>query len=780
MMRLVLLCFLLFWGSCTVRAQAEHDSSVGWAPRGLFRPRQKNGNPPWSPPGSAARCPQHAAKEISAPKANVWQGLLPEETASVVEWLHQQPELNLTEKSAGSWDNSIALVELLHPNKSKVVPYLDDNCTAPLRFARVTLDNRATVDAHYAEIRVGPLPVEQNVTQWTPLGFDWTRKSNGKVRNLYADLASLREWMYIISASIADITLDLWNGTALGLENDTLDIAGFNPMWQDDDRVVRWDSFWNQPTDEFDAQSLLPLGLFFKSDVTGRDPSQWELQGWLYNNIFYNTTDAFRAAYYSPGFVKLGANIEGDWARTGQHGETFPQDEKEPPVSVAPGGNRFSMDIEKQYVTWMDFSFYIGFSRHTGVSLFDIQYQGQRILYELGLQEVLAHYAGNDPVQSGMTPLDSFFGFGSNTFTLIKGFDCPSYATYLNSSFYFNETTHTHIDSLCLFEYNADHPLQHHIADEYSGATRNVYFTLRSVATVGNYDYILSYTFHLDGSIGIDVRYSGYIIGAFYAHNDDYGYQIHDALSGSMHDHVLNFKADFDVVGPANSVQLTSVVPVSKSYVWSDRPRSTMMLQRSLIATEDDGRLNWEPNGAKQVHIVNQDAPNRYGEFRGYQILPGHTAHLTVLNSSNLANAAHWAEYDVQITRQHDWEQRSAYPLNNLDVHDPPIDFDDFFDSESLNQTDLVVWVNLGMHHVPNTADLPNTVVTTSHSSVRFVPVNYFPLNPSQRTIQAVHIKYGNGSATVEDFGQTGESCAVPSIEEQLEPLYEYQVDVEL
>ncbi len=33
--------------------------------------------------------------------------------------------------------------------------------------------------------------------------------------------------------------------------------------------------------------------------------------------------------------------------------------------------------------------------------LFDIKYKGERIIYELGLQEAIAHYAGNDPQQSG-------------------------------------------------------------------------------------------------------------------------------------------------------------------------------------------------------------------------------------------------------------------------------------------------------------------------------------------------------------------------------------------
>ncbi len=45
------------------------------------------------------------------------------------------------------------------------------------------------------------------------------------------------------------------------------------------------------------------------------------------------------------------------------------------------------------------------------------------------------------------------------------------------------------------------------------------------------------------------------------AHNEEYGFSIHDSLSGAMHDHVLNFKADFDVLGTKNSVQLVSERP---------------------------------------------------------------------------------------------------------------------------------------------------------------------------------------------------------------------------
>ncbi|KAL4790421.1 copper amine oxidase [Aspergillus venezuelensis] len=730
---------------------------------------------------SSTSCEETPPQEINAPKDNVWLGLTDDETADVAKWLFGRPEFNLTTtENSGEWDNTIALIELKRPNKTDAIPYLDGSAPAPTRYAHVRLNNRATVDPYYEDLLVGPLPISNNTT-WESLEFPYTRKTQGRVRNIEPDGETVySEWLFKISASIADITMDLWNGTALGLENDTLDIWGIDPLWQDDGRIVRWDMFWNIADGQWDSGTLLPLGLYLKSDVTGRDPSQWKLLGWMYNDIFYETTGEFREAYWSPGFVKLGPNLDGAWAHTDQRGQVPPQDRKQPPQSVAPEGARYSVDTERKYVSWMDFTFYIGFNRDTGLSLFDIKYKGRRVLYELGLQEALAHYAANDPVQSGVAYLDSYYGFGPYAFELLKGYDCPSYASYLNTSFYKDEETHTHVDSLCLFEFDADYPLSRHSTSDYVTVTKNVYFTLRSISTIGNYDYMFSYNFHMDGTIGVEVRASGYIQSAYYANNQDFGYQIHDSLSGSMHDHVLNFKADFDILGTDNTIEFTSLVPVEKKFSWNgNKTRNTMQLERKFLETEDTSRFNWGFNGQTQIHVVNQDTPNKYGAYPGYRILPSSgTAHLTIQNSTNLAHAAHWAEYDVQVTKQKDNEPFAAHPYNSQDVYNPPVDFRSFFDGESLNQTDLVVWLNLGMHHVPHTGDLPNTVFTTAHSGVQFMPLNYLPGDPSRETVNMVQVDYSNGAATaVKTFGQHNGTCAV-SLSPLEDDLWTYQGDV--
>lgn len=103
---------------------------------------------------------------------------------------------------------------------------------------------------------------------------------------------------------------------------------------------------------------------------------------------------------------------------------------------------------------------------------------------------MLTQFLGIDPATSGTAYLDSFSGFGEDAFELLKGYDCPTYATYLNSSLYISGTKNPYRDNICLFEFDADFPIQRHTNTEFASSTKNIYFTVRSISTIGNYDYI--------------------------------------------------------------------------------------------------------------------------------------------------------------------------------------------------------------------------------------------------------------------------------------------------
>jgi primary-amine oxidase len=121
-----------------------------------------------------------------------------------------------------------------------------------------------------------------------------------------------------------------------------------------------------------------------------------------------------------------------------------------------------------------------------------------------------------------------------------------------------------HVD-IGLFESDAGFPIQRHSWAGHTSITKNIAFTLRTVSTIGNYDYMTSYEFRMDGSILVAVRASGYIMTAFAAHNEEYGFRIHDNLSGSMHDHLITFKADLDILGEKNSFQKVEFLPTNET-----------------------------------------------------------------------------------------------------------------------------------------------------------------------------------------------------------------------
>ncbi|KAE8257918.1 hypothetical protein A4X13_0g2025 [Tilletia indica] len=713
----------------------------------------------------------HFAPTVRAPKDNIWAPLSHEEATSVVEYLHRH--FNLTHaEDAGPWDNAVSVVDLVPPNKTEALSYLDGDGPIPLRWAKASISFGATETPYLQDFAVGPLPLTKNATHWS---LDYlTTSGTNRMKNSKADASTVLEFLQNATISIGDITQDLL-GYAVKAEDAYPELVTWTqnpPLFEmkagshgtEERRTIHWASIFKPFSTSrypFDVATISPQGIFLKVDVTGRDPSKWTVDGWVYNDKYYNSTESFRQAWKHPNFQKVAhRNTVGNWASTDPAGKPFKYDERVRPLTVYPEGKRYAVDFERKYVEWGAFSFYLGFTRDAGLQLFDIRYNGERIIYHIGLQEAVAQYAGEDPFMSNLAYLDSFFGLGSNTMELVDGYDCPHGSTYLDSSVHEDGVSRTYPRSICVFEQDGHLPLQRHTTGRYVEVTKNIQLVVRAVSTVSNYDYTWTYIFSMDGSIEVKVSASGYIFAAFYAHNEEYGYRIREGLSGSMHDHVLNFKVDIDVHGTKNTFAKHAAVAVNQSYPWSIQPRSTMKLDKTWILNEDEGKLEWPGNGQTQYLVLNKDQTNPYGEHPGYRIMPGQGGgghHLSSPRSETLQNSVGFAREHLYVTKAKDGEVWSSHPWNLLDPARPVVDFGEYLDGESLEQEDLVLWVNLGMTHIPHTGDLPTTVQTTSQSSFLLLPHNYLPRDPSRRTRQQVRISYGawlNGSTLVERFGQ--------------------------
>lgn len=502
-------------------------------------------------------------KPFQAAKHNVWAELTDSEATDVNHFILKEfKHLNLTKRPHSARDNFVVQVETLRPNKSDAISYVYDDGHRPVRWARAVLAENLEDGPHLVQYMVGPLPVSSD-TEIQPLKYMFNSGRNSVVNPVY-DYPLLVEWALGLAGNVSDITQDLLGATASPDRPNDPDGLLVIPRGSrvDTGRMIFWMQFY-RPGFGSGARSILPQGLYAKVYADDPDMELWTVGQWYYNGITYDNEAALRKAVRSPGFQRTPPNLDGAWTDT-EDFESSPEGrELPPPVSVQPYGPRYKLDKKEQFVSYFGFEFFITSAQATGVSLFDIKFKGQRVMYELGLQEAMAHYAGDDPMQGGLEFLDSFFGMGKSAFELLPGYDCPAYADYLDVQWHSTYETHKMPNSICIFEFTADHLLSRHTAQYSVTASRNTYLTVRSVATVGNYDYTIDYVFYLDGTLEVKVRASGYIFGAFFrAENtdseDEYGHRIRDALSSSMHDHVINFKAGEFISTECSSIVLAN------------------------------------------------------------------------------------------------------------------------------------------------------------------------------------------------------------------------------
>ncbi|KAK7031010.1 hypothetical protein VNI00_013800 [Paramarasmius palmivorus] len=692
----------------------------------------------------------HALEQCSPPippiasppsSINLWASLTVLETTKIQEWLEAPAQnLNLTRAAQSTFsDNVIFLIESHYPTKADALAHLSapDTVRPPDRYARVTIHHGAAKEPVINDYLVGPLPVGPQTTM-RPLTEIYHRDIPYNARGFIDLVTDFGAVFQQFTPELVGAIEDLFNATFRGGEDDTLTAGGSGPYGFDGTFRRLW-IFWKRLVP---GSWLHPLNFFNYFDISGTDPSQWKLLKIVYNDQLFNSTEDFLGAY-SNGSLSRPPAFTGDpsWSSRKRVGPIRDLDHLPGPRSVSFAGLRFRVDKEKQYITWMGWGMYLGFDRDMGLSLWDIRFKGERIIYQLAPQDAVTQYAGNDPMQSTSAFLDRYFGMGSDVRDMLPGYDCPVEAVYLPA------TTRTPLGSttiekaICIFEQDTGRPITRHAGDidgEF-GAVKGYVLVLATphVATI-----IFDYMFHFDGTIEVRVSASGYLQGGYWEpKNGPYGTKIHDVSMGVLHDHVINFKVDLDIVGQENSLLETTTSQEEVQQPWFDDDWGSTVIQqrinRRFIQSEDEALLKYPSNFQGHYAIVNQEARNTWGNARGYVIHPGYSPiHNTVVGSKRLLENANWARYNLAVSQRKESEPSSSSMWNMNLPGNPVVNFHKFFDGESLNQTDLVMWINVGMHHLPTAEDSPNT--KTNIAAFILTPLNYFDYDVSMESANAI------------------------------------------
>ncbi|XP_010187082.1 PREDICTED: membrane primary amine oxidase-like, partial [Mesitornis unicolor] len=318
-----------------------------------------------------------------------------------------------------------------------------------------------------------------------------------------------------------------------------------------------------------------------------------------------------------------------------------------------------TVDLEGAFVRGslgLGWSVAFGVNPYFGPRLFDIQYRGERIIYELSLQEALALYGSNCPGGMSTRYLDGSFGIGNFAYELVRGLDCPYTATYVDRHYLVeSDTPKTNQNSLCIFEHDAALPLRRHFSDSqslYYGGLRKNTLVIRTISTLINYDYIWDFMFHSNGAVEVRVYATGYISSSFlHGQGTDYGNRVGLHTLGTMHLHHIHYKVDLDVDGRLNSLESQDMTYELVKAPWSsqhiiERPR----LHRQRLEREDEAAF---PVNAPMPRYLSFTGPrsNKWGHPRSYRVQVASSPGEPLPTSSPMERAISWARYQLAVTR---------------------------------------------------------------------------------------------------------------------------------
>ncbi|XP_006156139.1 membrane primary amine oxidase [Tupaia chinensis] len=692
-------------------------------------------------PSLTPNCPSvspSASPRTHPSQSQLFADLSPEELTAVMSFLTQQLGPGLVHAAqARPSDNCIFSVELQLPPKAAALAHLDKGSPPPAREALAIVFFGGQPHPNVTELVVGPLPQPSYMR-------DVTVERHGGPLPYHRRPVLMREYL-----DIDQMIFDRELPQAAGLlhhccfyKGQKRNLVAMNTAprgLQSGDRATWFGLYYNISGAGF---FLHPVGLELLVDHKALDPAHWTIQKVFFQGRYYESLsqleDQFEAGLVNVVLIPDNGT-GGSWSLKSQ----VPPGPA-PPLQFHPQGPRFNVQGSRVASSLWTFSF--GLGAFSGLRIFDIRFRGERVAYEVSVQEALVIYGGNTPSSLRIRYTDSGFGLGHYSSPLTRGVDCPYLATYADWHFLLeSQVPKTIHDAFCVFEQNQGLPLRRHHSDtdpQYFGGVTETVLVVRSVSTMLNYDYVWDMAFHPNGAIEVRLHATGYISSAFlFGDARRYGNQVGEHTLGTIHTHSAHFKVDLDVAGLENWVWAEDMAFVPVTVPWSpEHQMQRLQMTRKLLETEEQAAFPLGGAIPRYVYLASNHS-NKWGHPRGYRIQPLSFAGEPLPQNSSMERGFSWGRYQLAVTQRKETEPSSTSIYNLNDPWTPTVDFTDFINNETIAGQDLVAWVTAGFLHIPHAEDIPNTVTVGNGVGFFLRPYNFFDEDPSFYSADSIYFQ---------------------------------------
>jgi primary-amine oxidase len=406
-----------------------------------------------------------------------------------------------------------------------------------------------------------------------------------------------------------------------------------------------------------------------------------------------------------------------------------------------PDGDSFTIDGHE--VSWQKWKLRYGMHPREGLVLYDVRYldgdQERSVLYRGSLSEMVVPYGDPDPNWSWRNAFDlGEYGVGRLANTLTPGLDAPNYATMLDSVFTDDfGVPYVQKDSVAIYEREHGILWKHFDFDTGHDETRRArWLYLTYVATVGNYDYALSWVLGQDGSIAVDAQLTGIVLpkgvdavrsnGLGGQGVERYGRLVAPNVVAPNHQHFFNFRLDLDVDGVSN--QLWEVNNRAVEMGPENPLGNAFTMDVSQLKTEQQSQRRMDMASARYWLVSNAEKTNSLGDPTAYMLSPGENSIPYLHPNAPVRKRAGFLNSHIWATRYEEGEMNGAGTYPNQSETDRGLT-EWSKDNASLDKDDIVLWYTMGVTHNPRPEEWP--VMTSHHTGFKLLPNGFFSESPA-------------------------------------------------
>ena len=333
------------------------------------------------------------------------------------------------------------------------------------------------------------------------------------------------------------------------------------------------------------------------------------------------------------------------------------------PIHITqPEGVSFRLDGRE--VAWQNWRFHIGFSYREGIVLNNITYTDRDgavrpVFYRLSLAEMVVPYGNPEHPHQRKHALDQGeYGAGYMANSLALGCDCKGAIHYLDAHFSTRAGgLRTIRNAICLHEEDAGILFKHtDFRDDSVVVTRGRRLVVQQIFTAANYEYVVAWIFHQDGTIQPEIKLTGIL--NTYAMNPDedtrgWGTQVYPGVNAHNHQHLFCLRVDANVDGPCNTVYVSDAVPSEAPVGSPKNPYGNAFYnRRTKLATAGEARTDYDGATGRTWEICNPTKLNPHSRKPvSYKLVSREVPGLLPKPGSLVWKRAAFARHAVHVTK---------------------------------------------------------------------------------------------------------------------------------